>query len=71
LCRKWKTKRGIMKNNEVSAGHLSPCVQIFIESLLRADFATDGARGTGTTENSVDIKKGSRKAKQPETKSPR
>jgi hypothetical protein len=54
-----------MKNNEVIAGHLSPCVQIFIESLLNADLTTDGARGT---EDSVDIKKGSRKAKQPEKK---
>ena len=55
-----------MKNDEVIAGHLSPCVQIFIESLLNADLTTtDVARDTGTTENSMDIKKGSRKAKQP------
>lgn len=60
-----------MKNDEVIAGHLSPCVQIFIESLLNADLTTDVARDTGTTENSMDIKKGSRKAKQSETKSPR
>ena len=64
-------KTGIMKDDEIIAGHLSPCVQIFIESLLNADLTTDGARDTGTTENSMDIKKGSRKAKQSETKSPR
>ena len=62
---------GIMKNDEVIAGHLSPCVQIFIESLLNAELTTDVARDAGTTENSMDIKKGSRKAKQSETKSPR
>ena len=60
-----------MKDDEIIAGHLSPCLQIFIESLLHADLTTDGAPGTGTTENSVDIKKGSRKAKESETKSPR
>jgi hypothetical protein len=60
-----------MKNNEVIAGHLSPCVQIFVESLLSAESTTDVARDTGTTENSMDIKKGSRKAKQFETQSPR
>ena len=60
-----------MKYKEVIAGHLSPCVQIFIESLLNADWTTDVARDRGTTENSMDIKKGSRKAKQSETKSPR
>jgi hypothetical protein len=58
-----------MKDNELIASHLSPCVQIFIESLLNAD-TTDAARDTGTTENSMDIKKGSRKAKQSEMKSP-
>jgi len=62
-------KTGIMKNDEVIAGHLSPCVQIFIELLLNADLTTDGARDTDTTENSMDIKKGSRKAKRSETKS--
>jgi hypothetical protein len=46
-----------MKNDEVIAGHLSPCVQIFIESLLNADLTTDAARDTGTTGNSMDIKK--------------
>jgi hypothetical protein len=48
-----------MKNDEVIAGHLSPCVQIFIESLLNADLMTNVARDTGTTGNSMDIKKGS------------
>jgi hypothetical protein len=62
---------GIMKNDEVIAGHLNPCVQIFIESLLNADLTTDVARDTGSTEKSMDIKEGSRKAKQSETKSPR
>ena len=60
---------GIVKNDEVIAGHLSPCVQILIESLLNADLTTDVAQDTSTTENSMDIKKGSRKAKQSETKS--
>jgi hypothetical protein len=60
-----------MKDDEIIAGHLSPCVQIFIESLLNADLTTDVARNTGTTENFMDIRKGSRTAKQPETKSPR
>jgi hypothetical protein len=64
-------KTGIMKNKEVIAGHLSSCVQIFIESLLNADLTTDVARDTGTREDSMDIKKGSKKAKQSETKSPR
>jgi len=56
-----------MKNDEVIAGHLSPCVRIFVESLLNAEPTTDVAGDTSTTENFVDIKKGSRKAKQPET----
>lgn len=60
-----------MKDGEIIADHLSPCVQIFIESLLNADLTTGVARDTGTTKNSMDIKKGSRKAKQSETKSPR
>jgi hypothetical protein len=55
-------KTGIMKDDEITAGQLSPCVQIFIESLLNADLTTDAARDTGNTENSMDIKKGSRKA---------
>ena len=59
-----------MKDNEVIAGHLSPCVQIFIESLLNADLTTDVARDGGTTENSMDIKNGSRKAEQSEAKNP-
>jgi len=50
-----------MKDNELIAGHLSPCVQIFIESLLNADLTTDVARDTRTTENSVDSKKVLRK----------
>jgi len=53
-----------MKNDEVIAGHLSPCVQIFIESVLNADLTTDVARDTGAAENSMDIKEGPRKAKQ-------
>ena len=60
-----------MKDDEISAGHASPCVQIFIESLLNADLTTDVARDIGTTENPMNIKKGSRKAKHSETKSPR
>jgi hypothetical protein len=53
-----------MKHDEVIAGHLSPCVQIFIESLLNADLTADAARDTGTTENSMGIKKRIEKAKQ-------
>jgi hypothetical protein len=60
-----------MKNDEVIAGQLSPCVQIFIELLLNADLTADVARDTATTENPKDIQKGSRKAKQSEAKSPR
>lgn len=60
-----------MKNDEVIAGHLNPCIQIFIESLLNADLTTGVARDTGSTEKSMDIKEGSRKAKQSETKCPR
>jgi hypothetical protein len=60
-----------MKDNELIAGHLSPCVQIFIESLLNAELTTEVARDAGTTKDSMDLKKGSRKAKQSETKSPR
>jgi hypothetical protein len=59
-----------MKDNELIAGHLSPCVQIFLESLLNAELATDAARDAGTTNNSLDIRKESRKARS-ETKSPR
>jgi hypothetical protein len=66
-----RRKTGIMKDDEIIASHLSPCVQIFIESLLNADLTTDVARDTGTTENFIDIKKGSRKAKQFATQSPR
>jgi len=55
-----------MKDNELIASHLSPRVQIFIESLLNAD-----TRRNRHPENSMDSKKGSRKAKQSETKSPR
>jgi hypothetical protein len=59
-----------MKSDEVNAVDLSPCVRIFIESLLSEESPKDVARDTGTTESSMDIKKGSRKAKQSETKSP-
>ena len=45
-----------MKNDEVIADYLSPCVQIFIESLLNAEFTTDVARYTATSGNSMDIK---------------
>ena len=60
-----------MSNEEIIAGHLSPCVQIFIGSLLNAELTTDAAPDSGSTKNSINIKKGSRKAKQSETKSPR
>jgi hypothetical protein len=42
-----------MKNDELIAGHLSPCLQIFIESLFNADLTTDVARDTGTTGQEV------------------
>lgn len=52
-----------MKDSELIAGHLRPCVQIFIESLLNAELTTDVARDADTTKNSMDIKKGLRKPK--------
>jgi len=60
-----------VKDNEPTPGHLSPCVQMFIESLLNAELTPEVTRDSGTTENSMNIKEGSRKAKQSETKSPR
>jgi len=39
--------------------------------LLKMTKTTDVALAPGTTENSMDVKKGSKKAKQSETKSPR
>jgi len=59
------------KDDEFIAGRLSPCLQIFIESLLDAELTASVAGDAGTTENSMDVKKGSRKAKRPELQSPR
>jgi len=44
---------------------------MFIESLLNAELTPEVTRDGGTTKNSMDIKKGPRKAKQSKTKSPR
>jgi len=57
-----------MKNNEAIASDLSPCVRIFIESLLKAELP-DTTPATGATDNSVDIKKVSRSATPSEMKS--
>ena len=45
-----------MKDNEVIAGHLSPCVRIFIESLLNSESATSVSQNSGGTDISRDIK---------------
>jgi len=60
-----------MKNDELIAGHLSPCVQIFIESLLSEESPKSTARNAGRTEKSIDIQKGSGKAQRSEPKSSR
>jgi hypothetical protein len=57
----------IMKHDEIIAGHLSPCVQIFIQSLLNAELTTDVARDTDTRGNSMDIKKGAERPTQVES----
>ena len=58
-----------MKDSEVIVGHLSPCVRIFIESLIHGQLTTSG-RNAGDTEKSIELMKGSRQAKQPEGKKP-
>lgn len=55
----------MMKDNEAIAGHRSPCVRIFIESLLNGELTTSG-RDAGDTAKSIEIKNGSRQAKRPE-----
>jgi hypothetical protein len=45
-----------MKYNEVIAGHLSPCVQIFIESLLNGESTKSVSKNTGGTDISRGIK---------------
>jgi hypothetical protein len=45
-----------MNENEVIAIHLSPCVQIFIGSLLNAELTTSATGDAGTTEKSVETK---------------
>jgi len=60
-----------MKHNEVIARHLSPCLRIFIESLLNAELTTSQAHNAGTTEDPMDIKKQSRTAEQPELQTSR
>ncbi|HXY14696.1 MAG TPA: hypothetical protein VEI26_09370 [Terriglobales bacterium] len=55
-----------MKHSEVITGHLSPCLRIFIESLLHAELPTSEARDAGATEDSMDIKKVSRTLERPE-----
>jgi hypothetical protein len=63
-------KIGIMKDNEVIAVRLSPCVRIFIESLLNAELTTTAPGDTGTTEKSPEIKQ-DLGANRPELKNPR
>jgi len=51
-----------MKSDEVNAVDLSPCVRIFIESLLSEEFPKCAARNAGRTEKSINIQKESGKA---------
>ena len=50
------TKR-IMKENEVTADDLSPCVRLFIESLLNGEPTTNAGRDAGGGEKLIDTKK--------------
>ena len=67
----WENKTRTMKDNEVITGHLSPCVRIFIESLLSDELPESAVRNAGGTETSLDIKTESRKVERPELKSRR
>lgn len=49
-------KGRVMKDNELVAGHLSPCVQLFIESLLKTELTTDEARDAHTMNDSMDVR---------------
>ena len=68
FCAQRKTKR-IMNDNEVIADHLSPCVRIFIESLLHGHLKTSGDNA-GETEKS-ELKKGSDRPSSLKARSPR
>ena len=59
-----------MKNNEVVPGHLSPCVQIFIESLLNRELTASAARDADSTEISMDFKKRPTETHLPAVKKP-
>jgi hypothetical protein len=59
-----------MKDNEAVDGELSPCLRIFIESLLNNTVTKSTSRDADGIENSTE-KKGSGKAKRPELKNPR
>jgi hypothetical protein len=48
-----------MKDNEVIAGYLSPCLHIFLESLLNGELTTSVSQNTGSTDISRDIKEDS------------
>jgi len=63
-----KGKNGIMKDDKVIAGQLSPCIRIFIESLLDGESTTSAARDARGSEKSIDMNKGSRQANRPEVK---
>ena len=60
-----------MNDDEINGGDLSPCVRIFIESLLNDELTTTEEGDTDAFEKSVAIKKGSRQADRPEQKSTR
>lgn len=46
-----------MKKNELITDHLSPCVRIFIESILNGERTTSAARDADGTEQFIEIKK--------------
>jgi hypothetical protein len=52
-----KTKSRLSKDNEVIAVRFSPCVRIFIESLVNARLTTSVPGDAGTTETFVETKK--------------
>jgi hypothetical protein len=45
-----ENKTGTMKDEEITIGRPSPCVQIFIELILSAELAKIAARKVGCTE---------------------
>lgn len=47
-----------MEDDEIITGHLSPCVRIFIESLLNGAGATSAGRDAAGRQESIVIEKG-------------